>query len=469
MVARWVAIAVLAAACGDNLGVPTAVDTTAELLGELRALPNVAGAMQLPTDDRDYTYIVLQFRQPVDHADPGGAQFLQEVSLLHRNFSAPLVVWTSGYWDYYLDHITEPTDLLDANQISIEHRFFGSSVPDPADWSKLTIEQMAADEHAIVTALRTIYPGPAIASGASKGGMTAIYYRRFYPDDVVATVPYVAPVMFGNPDERFPPFIATLGPADCHAAVRALAVELLSHHRAAIEQRAQAQAGANGYAYTRVALGPAVESAIEGLEWSFWQYHGLTDCPHVPAVDASDDDLFDFLDSVSPISASDDDQVAAFDPWVYQADFQLGYPDDGTDYLQPYYMYGAADFAGVLPQGVAPPVYDGGVAMADIDGFVEEQAARLLFVYGEWDPWTGGAFDLAGTRDSLKLIEAAGDHDSNLLGLARADEQAAFAKLAAWTGVSPSGTARVARPRLHAPHLPAGIARALRARDTRQP
>ena len=70
---------------------------------------------------------------------------------------------------------------------------------------------MAADEHAIVTALKTIYTGPYLSTGASKGGMTAVFYRRFYPDDVVGTVPYVAPLSFAAPDERYAAFLDSVG------------------------------------------------------------------------------------------------------------------------------------------------------------------------------------------------------------------------------------------------------------------
>jgi hypothetical protein len=174
----------LLAGCGDNIR-PAPPD----LLAALQALPNVADATEQPTQTSGYHYIVLHFRQPVDHQDPSSGTFLQEVSLLHRDLAAPLVVWTSGYWDYYLDKTVELTHLLSANQISIEHRYFGESRPQPPDWSKLTIDQMAADEHEIVSALRTLYTGAAISSGGSKGGMTAMFYRRFYPNDVDGTVP----------------------------------------------------------------------------------------------------------------------------------------------------------------------------------------------------------------------------------------------------------------------------------------
>ena len=63
--------------------------------------------------------------QPVDHTMPGGATFQQEVSLIHVDRAAPMIALTTGYNDYYRDAPGEPTLLLRANQISIEHRFFG--------------------------------------------------------------------------------------------------------------------------------------------------------------------------------------------------------------------------------------------------------------------------------------------------------------------------------------------------------
>src|SRR5258705_13486795 len=103
-----------------------------------------------------------------------------------------MVALTSGYDDFIRDRPGEPTRLLSANQISIEHRYFASSRPEqPAqlDWGKLTIKQMAADEHAIIQLLKPIYGATWITAGASKGGMTAVYHRRFFPPDVAGTIP----------------------------------------------------------------------------------------------------------------------------------------------------------------------------------------------------------------------------------------------------------------------------------------
>jgi hypothetical protein len=460
VLAGWVAgIAGIAGsgACGDNLAPP--------VLHDLAALPGVHDVTEQPTQDPGYHYYVLHFTQPVDHADPTGPTFLQEVSLLHRDTAAPMVVHTSGYWDYYLDSEVELTQLLGANQISIEHRFFAGSRPDPADWTKLTIEQMADDEHAIVTALQQVYSGAFISTGGSKGGMTAIFYRRFFPDDVAGTVPYVAPISFGVPDARYVPFLASVGTPDCHQLTKDLAVEMLSHRRAALEAAAQTQAATKGYTYTRVALPAAVESAVISFEWSFWQYFGVTQCGMLPAVTASDADLFKVLDTVSAPSESDDEQVGLFDAYYFQAYYQLGYPADGTiDYLGPFELYSDADYNGSLP--TAMPDYDGGAAMTDIADFVANQGDRFMFVYGQWDPWTGGEIPLGNATDSLELVQDQGTHNSHLTQLAAADQQAAFAKLAAWTGVTPKvpriAFTTSAAPAVREPHVPPAIRRALR-------
>ena len=455
--AAW-AFVVAAAACGDNIKPPDP-NAPDQMLAALEALPNVHDVTEMATTLPGYTYFVLHFVQPIDHADPASATFLQEVSLIHTDLVAPLVIQTSGYWDYYLDAPVELTELLGANQISIEHRFFGSSRPDPADWSKLTIEQMADDEHAIVAALGTLYHGTKLATGGSKGGMTAVFYRRFFPDDVDGTVPYVAPISFGAPDSRYPTYLAQVGDAQCRSAVRAAAIDMLQNRRDALVAAATAEAATMGYAYTRVPIGAAVESAVVSFEWSFWQYFGESYCFQVPGPTYADSDVWAFLDMISPVSASDDEQDAAFEAYDYQALFQLGYPADGTDaYLAPYEMYDDNDYAGYLPQGVAMPTYDGGAAMNDIAGWLAASGDRLLFEYGQWDPWSGGMFTLGNAADSTIYVESEGTHDSDLTELPVADEDTALSTLSRWTGVAASpdhmmmDVARLRAPRLRVRH-----------------
>src|SRR5262245_8983528 len=98
------------AACGDNLAPRDQLP--GEFIEQLRALPGVADATEMPTQTSGYHYFVLHFAQPVDHHDSASANFLQEVSLLHKDAARPMIAWTSGYWDYYTDHPVELTNLL---------------------------------------------------------------------------------------------------------------------------------------------------------------------------------------------------------------------------------------------------------------------------------------------------------------------------------------------------------------------
>ena len=431
-----------------------------DLLSQLSAIPGVTVTPE-PTETPGYQFFVLRFTQPVDHANPEGQTFQQRVSLLHRDIEAPMVVLTSGYFDFYGDNRYELTGILAANQISIEHRYFGESRPDPADWSKLTVESMANDQHVIVAALRDIYPNAFLSTGGSKGGMTATYHRRFFPDDVDATIPYVAPLSIAAPDTRYTTFVDQIGPAACRDALRAAATEMLQNRRAAMEARAAAQPG---HAYNRIRLAPAVEGSIASLEWAFWQYFGVNFCDQVPAPSASDDELFEFLDAVAPVGDNDDDQIARFEAYYHQAYAQLGYPDGNATYLDPFLMFTDADYESALPAGV--PAYDGGAAMTDIQNYVATQGNRLLFVYGEYDPWTGGQYDLGAATDSLKLVQAEGSHGARINRLAPVDRDAAYAKLSAWTGltVTPPPQTKQAEPTFREPRLPPAMIRVLRGR-----
>jgi len=182
---------------------------------------------ELPTNLPGYRYFSLHFLQPADHDVPDGEQFEQFITLLHRSETDPMVMYTQGYYNVYLGFLGELGAILNSNQLAIEHRFFADSTPASNDWSLLTIEQAAADHHRIVEALKPIYSGNWINTGHSKGGMTATYHRRFYPDDVDATVAYVAPLSYGAPDDRYLDFLANVGTPECNQDLWAIQRETL--------------------------------------------------------------------------------------------------------------------------------------------------------------------------------------------------------------------------------------------------
>ena len=80
----------------------------------------------------------------------------------------------------------------------------------------------------------------------------------------------------------------------------------------------------------------------------------------------------------------------------------------------------------------------------------------MLVVYGQWDPWTGGEFALGGAVDSASCTSSPKARTTPISSTsATSDEAAAFAKLAAWTGVTPTPppATHAAIPRVHVPRL----------------
>jgi len=152
---------------------------------------------------------LLEIEQPVDHQDSSGETFTQRAYLLHNNVSSPMVLATSGY-AAFSDDLHEMTVALDANQISVTHRYFSGAIPVTADYQYLTVEQAAGDYHRIVELFKEIYPENWLCSGFGKGGLVALSYRRFFPDDVEATVAYSTPFLSGQNDSRPIDYIKTI-------------------------------------------------------------------------------------------------------------------------------------------------------------------------------------------------------------------------------------------------------------------
>ncbi|MFH0244251.1 S28 family serine protease [Streptomyces sp. HK10] len=422
-----------------SAGAATAAGTDIE--DRILAIPGMRLIEEKPVDG--YRFFVLGYRQPVDHRRPSKGNFEQRLTVLHRGEDRPTVFYTSGYGLRTTPSRSEPTRMTDANQVSMEYRFFTPSRPRPADWSKLDIWQAASDQHRIFRALHRIYDEEWISTGGSKGGMTATYYRRFYPGDMDGTVAYVAPNDVNDKeDSAYDEFFATVSTAECRERLNAVQREAFVR-RDEIVARYEAWAKGEGYTFTTVgSADKAFENVGLDLVWAWWQYGSESDCGQVPPASATTDELYDFVDRVAGFSFYTDQGLEYYTPYYYQAGTQLGAPSFDTPHLDGLLRYpGIYDPRSYVPRDI-PMSFDG-KAMRDIDKWVRKDAERMLFVYGENDPWGAEPFRLGrGSEDSYVLTAPGANHGANIAGLEADDRALATGALMRWAGLDADASAK---------------------------
>jgi hypothetical protein len=408
-----------------------------DILDELKAIPDVQNVEERPTDLAGYRFFVFEYVQPVDHANAGGATFAQRMTLLHRDYAAPVVVQNSGYNVSTRGNRTQIAVLTEANQLSMEHRYFLPSRPEPADWSKLTIEQAATDQHRITLALKArIYKtNKFLTTGASKGGMTSLFHRRFYPDDVDGTVAYVAPIDYPpdamqSPTNRYFVFLENVGTdATCRQKLKDVQNIILAR-RTAMKQRMATQA-----TYTILNPDKALEFAVEELPFIFWQYGGQSQCATIPTNAADDDTVFQFFDGTIGVASYGDADITAFLPYYHQSSTQLGYPISDESYLVGLQYPNQDTAQAYVPAGIPIPPYDNGAAMTDIQSWISSSGSQIMLIYGGRDPWSAGAVDLGNATDSFKYVGATANHGANILSLTQSEQTAASNTILRWAGL----------------------------------
>ncbi|MGW0362546.1 aminopeptidase [Streptomyces sp. NPDC002990] len=386
-----------------------------------------------------YRFFVLNYEQPVDHRQPWKGTFKQRLTLLHKDVSRPTVFFTSGYNVNTNPRRSEPTTIVDGNQVSMEYRFFTPSRPDPANWANLDIWQAASDQHRIFTALKKTYTKNWLSTGGSKGGMTATYYERFYPQDMDGVVAYVAPNdVVNKEDSAYDRFFAKVGTKECRDKLNAVQREALVR-REPLEAKYAAAAAENGWTFTTVGnLDKAYEAVVLDYVWAFWQYSLLADCASIPtAATASDQEIWDTIDAISGFSAYADQGLQTYTPYYYQAGTQLGSPDIKQPHLGNLSRYGYQAPREFVPRDI-PMTFQPG-AMADVDNWVRNNAHQMLFVNGQNDPWGAEPFRLGyGVSDSYVMTAPGANHGANVSKLLDGEKALATAKILQWAGVAPA-------------------------------
>ena len=403
------------------------------LQDKLKAISQITEIKPLETKEFVEKYVTY-FTQPLDHNRPELGNFRQRVIVSHVGFDRPTVIVTEGYGAGYAlspRYREELSRMFNTNMIFVEYRYFLESTPEPRDWQYLTAESSADDLHAVFKAFKKIYPGKWISTGISKGGQTTMLYRTFYPDDVDISVPYVGPLCYGVEDGRHEPFLRQVGTAEERKKIEDFQLEVLKR-KGTLLPRFEKHCTEKGYEFFG-----SVEEIYDYsvLEYSFALWQWGTPVSTIPTCDADDDAIYKHFMAISEPSYFA--KGGGNESFFVQAARELGYY--GYD-IRPFKKYLSIKSSKgylkklMLPEDAKHIKFDKTLSKK-ITKFLKKSDPKMVFIYGEIDPWSAAApmwLDTSKKKNMHMFVQPRGSHRARINTLPEEMKQEAIRIIKEW-------------------------------------
>lgn len=399
-----------------------------DLLNWLKSQPDIEVVNKI--DSKNFSEVYeLYITQPVDHNNPGGLKFKEQIFLSHTDKDKPMVIELDGY--SVDNRTTELARILDCNQIMVEHRYFGESVPAPFDWKFLTIEQAANDHHRIIELFKKYYSGKWITTGISKGGSCAVFHGYFFPDDVDVSVPYVGPLNYSIDDNRVYEWIKSVSTPECREKV-------FNFQKLCFEKRDELfplfmkNAENKRLTYDIVGNEKAFEYSVLEFSFAYWQWSD-GDCSKIPDKNSSLDEIWDELSNYGGVTYFDDASITGIYPFFYQCYTEFGYYAYDVTPFKEYLKYADGQTPFFIPKD-SNPTYDPRL-LKKINDWASNKSKNFIYIYGGNDPWTSTGVCLTGKTNSIKMVCPNGSHGSKIKSFSKKDQELIYSRLENWLGI----------------------------------
>jgi len=380
---------------------------------------------ELESSDHFKKELEILLPQALDHFGNNKDKFQQRIFLYHYDFKAPVIYVTEGYSARQRHY--ELSEIMMANQVQVEYRFFGKSKPDNYDYTYLTNDQAMEDLHRIRKLFKKIYRKEWITTGISKGGTTCLIYKSKYPKDCKVAVPYVAPLPFSQTDKRCDEAILTNGTAECRQKLEDFQ-HLALDNREALIAKLDSMNKTDTIGFSRIGTSAAVEYAILEFTFSFWQWGH--DCDKV-GTDISVDSIFKTLNTIVGFDFYSDPTCDYFEPSYYQFLKENGYyafiHEPFKSKLKTLKRYDNLPFG---PQ-------DRDLSMDHdylkyVRVWLYHNGDKIIHVQGELDPWGACGFVPPEGQDALNMVKKNGSHRTRIGSFNDNDQKIIYKKLNKW-------------------------------------
>lgn len=395
----------------------------------------------------------LFVEQPIDHNNPSLGTFKQRVVVMVADYNAPTVIITEGYnatYGFNPAYREEVSSLFNTNIVLVEHRYFIESTPfmqddstitpETLDWSYMTAKQQAADLHNVNSLFRKVFGGKWIATGISKGGQTAMFYTAYYPNDIDVSVPYVGPLCKGAEDGRHEPFLENIAGSEKDRAIIYAFQKAFLERREGIRPFFEKVTKEKGYTY-KIPLDAVYDMCVLEFPFAFWQW-GMDASKLPDPATATDEQMYNAL-----VKASGPDYFAEGSdtaPFFVQAAKELGYYGYDTKPFKGLLTIKDAD--GYLNELFVPQSQEfkfEKYLYKDIKKFLKSTDSKMMFIYGEFDPWSS-VMPVApvkneelkakgkGRENMVLFVDPKGSHRARINTLPEADREKAINILKEW-------------------------------------
>lgn len=415
----------------SNAQTEVITETTTSVFEKLAAIENVVSIEKRePTSHFNENYEIW-FEQPIDHNDLKKGTFRQRVFLGNENQTKPVFVELQGY-GIYSEKARELANHYEANQLTIEHRYFNNSKPEEIDWNTLTIENAAKDQAIIIDAIRdAIYPNSKfITTGISKGCQTTMAHRRFFPDNVDASVCYVGPLNYEREDPRVYEFLRNVGTKEEREQIKQFQ-NLCFENRSSLLEILIKNAKEHHMSW-EFGEEKAIDYTILEYSFAFWQWGNKTE--DIPSKNATPQEIYNHLLEVVGYGFFESKSVDDLQPYFWAALTQQGiYGYETAPFKQYLHTEEVYKFDWAFPEGITKE-YDL-KPMQEIKAYLDDSAEKILFIYGEYDAWSATAVDLSSTapqREMYKFVKPKGSHTTRIKSFNKEEQKEIYEIIDSW-------------------------------------
>ncbi|MCK4774935.1 MAG: hypothetical protein KAT30_09110, partial [Candidatus Krumholzibacteria bacterium] len=299
---------------------------------------------------------------------------------------------------------------------------------EPRNWKYLTVRQAASDHHRLIQLLKTIYTGKWVSTGKSKGGQCAYFHRSFFPEDVDATVAYVAPMMFSREDPRILEWVRSKLGTETVEQCENLQVTLMKNREHVLSSLSSAVDP--GDLFINVDL--FFELTVLNLPFDLF-LRG-EDIPGSLPVDSNLEEKIDFYLEVIDLSPYLKRNRNVQSTLHYQTATELGFYSYTRDHLKQYLTYRDDLDCAAFADHDSVPAFNV-QTMTTVLNNLKDSNPRMIMIYGAQDMWSACRIDTSGLINTVTIVHNGSGHDVSIRDLMHSERESVYNYLREWIGI----------------------------------